>query len=73
MPLITATGCSPALYDPACAYIHVRAVSQPAVLATMVLQVGAAVLGGRGGAGWRVVAGAAAAWFLGMRGRPILS
>jgi hypothetical protein len=37
--LIAATGANPALAGPACDYIRVRAVAQPAVLATMVLQV----------------------------------
>ncbi|GBF93861.1 hypothetical protein Rsub_06860 [Raphidocelis subcapitata] len=37
-PIIAATGANPALSAAACAYIRVRAVAQPAVLATMVLQ-----------------------------------
>lgn len=36
--LIAATGAAPALHAPACAYIRIRALAQPAVLATMVLQ-----------------------------------
>ncbi|KAI8470867.1 MAG: hypothetical protein J3K34DRAFT_458668 [Monoraphidium minutum] len=36
--LLAATGANPALAGPACAYMRIRAVAQPAVLATMVLQ-----------------------------------
>lgn len=36
--LIAATGAAPALHGPASAYVRIRAVAQPAVLTTMVLQ-----------------------------------